>query len=561
MRKTEEKVDELIRETGMLADGDRVIAGVSGGADSVFLFYTLLRLAPKLHLRLSVLHVHHGIRGAEADRDAGFVRALCAAHGVPFRLARRDVPAEAKAQGLTLEEAGRRARYELLFGEAIRAAGAGAPDCPDREKPDAGTAPACPEPGAASSGSSPAGSVPEDRCVCGSGSAELPVPLGRVRIALAHQMNDAAENVLLQMARGCGPAGIGSLRPVRPFSGERPELLVIRPLLCLTREEIVSALQAEGRRWCEDSTNGEKEAVRNRIRLDILPLLSSEVNAQAVRHLAGAAEAAAEAADFVRASAAARADRYLEEKPEGLLVREAFTCEMPAVRTELLRTALARVTPGGEAKDIGRAHLEGMAALMRKQNGARMDLPRTVRAVRVQEGLLLTAGTTDGGRHGAASYLSRPLSDAVCEGAGITLPLPAEHGAVTCLHAGGLVLTAALTEAPPAPVPEMQYTKWIDYDKINGHLTVRTRRPGDFLTVGDGMRKSLSDYFTNEKVPRAVRDRILLIADGSEIVWVIGWRIGYRYRIGPSAGRALKVEAAEERNERGDLSYRTDDIQ
>ena len=108
---------QWILRTGMLADGDRVICGVSGGADSVFLFYLLKELRELLHLELQVVHVHHGIRGQEADRDAEYVRKMCEQADVPFRLFYRRIPEEAAAGGLTLEEAGRNARREV-FREA-----------------------------------------------------------------------------------------------------------------------------------------------------------------------------------------------------------------------------------------------------------------------------------------------------------------------------------------------------------------------------------------------------------------------------------------------------------
>ena len=103
---------QWILRTGMLADGDRVICGVSGGADSVFLFYLLKGLREILHLELHVVHVHHGIRGQEADRDAEYVRKMCEQADVPFSLFYRRIPEEAAAGGLTLEEAGRNARRD-----------------------------------------------------------------------------------------------------------------------------------------------------------------------------------------------------------------------------------------------------------------------------------------------------------------------------------------------------------------------------------------------------------------------------------------------------------------
>jgi tRNA(Ile)-lysidine synthase len=96
----------------------------------------------------------------------------------------------------------------------------------------------------------------------------------------------------------------------------------------------------------------------------------------------------------------------------------------------------------------------------------------------------------------------------------------------------------------PDSFPEKRYTKTIDYGKIKGTLVVRNRKKGDFLTIrSDGARKSLSDYFTDQKVPQSERDSIAVVADGSEIVWVLGMRIGYRYRVTDKTERAVTLKA------------------
>ena len=104
-------------------------------------------------------------------------------------------------------------------------------------------------------------------------------------------------------------------------------------------------------------------------------------------------------------------------------------------------------------------------------------------------------------------------------------------------------MTADFAPAVPQVIEEKRYTKYIDYGKIKGTLLIRNRRPGDYLvTRSDGARKRLSDYFTDEKVPKEKRDSIPLVADGSEIVWVIGMRLGYSYRITEATSQALVLK-------------------
>lgn len=465
--KTEEKIRNFIGKTGMLRSGDRVTAGVSGGADSVFLFYMLLAYAEDCSLDLRVVHVHHGIRGSEADRDAAFVEKLCSEHGIPCSVYRRDVPSEAAARGMSLEEAGRAVRYEI-FREAASADG---------------------------------------------GS----------KIALAHHRDDLAETVLFRIARGTGISGLSAMRPV---NGQ-----FIRPLLAVTREEITDWLTANGCTWVEDSTNRIPDASRNRLRLQILPLLRSRVNDGAAEHLAALSELAAEASDFIEAEAEKRAGLYLGGT-DGVrvMISGNLLSEAPVMQKEILRRAF-RMT--GPLKDIGRRQTEDLLQLFDRQTGAELCLPHGRRAYRVPEGIEMTAEEADG------KSAVRPDPE------GIVLPIGEPgSGPEAGTEFGGLVFRGEILPGPPDPVPVKEYTKWVDYAKIKGTVVIRNRRKGDFITIdGEGHKKSLSDYFTDRKVPVRERDRIPLAADGSEIIWVVGMRLGAGYRITRDTGAVLKIEA------------------
>ncbi|HIR44157.1 MAG TPA: tRNA lysidine(34) synthetase TilS, partial [Candidatus Ventrisoma faecale] len=179
-----------IRENDMLDPGGRVIVALSGGGDSVCLLHLLASCREELETQLLAVHVHHGIRGDEAGRDASFARALCERLGVPFILRREDVPELAARRGLSLEEAGRETRYRIFEEERLR---------------------------------------------CGASC-----------VAVAHHMDDSAETILNNLFRGTGLAGLSGIAPVRGT--------VIRPLLCFRRQEIEHYLEAEGIEYCSDST-------------------------------------------------------------------------------------------------------------------------------------------------------------------------------------------------------------------------------------------------------------------------------------------------------------------
>ena len=501
-----ERAERYIREKDMLTHGDIVIAGVSGGADSMCLLDVLITLGKKHGWSVRTVHVHHGIRGSSADEDASYVSAYCEKEGIPCTVARFDVPAYAKRQGVSLEEGGRMVRREVFAAEMRKAA-------EDRSAAEEG-------------GISPAGS--------GTGK-----PGGRVYIALAHQMDDQAETVLYQLSRGGGLAAFGGMHPV---SGN-----VIRPLLFARRGEIEAYLRARGIAWREDETNSSDEYARNRIRHTVLPYLAENVNAEAVSHIAKAAALSQEAVSFIRERAAESYRRMTgtaagERAEECFLTAGELAAEDRRLLPYIFLCALESVS--GKRKDITAAHLSALCDLCGMEEGKQTDLPYGMRAVRRAGGILIEkrdASTRRDGQNGnGQSGMAHPAGSVVPEGR----------------------LTLALTEKFPYPVPDLYYTKWFDYDTIcdslhlkNGEippLEVRTRRPGDFLIIrADGARKSLSDLFTDRKIPKEERDRIPLAAAGSEILWVIGYRPCAGYTISGTTKTALRLTWEGEKCEDG----------
>ncbi len=205
------KAFTAIRQADMLAPGGRVVAAVSGGADSVVLLHVLLSLRDKLGLReVMAVHVHHGIRAEEAERDEAFVRLLCRDWAVPLRVVQKDVPALSREWKKGLEEAGREVRYAVF--EELSAAHGGCP------------------------------------------------------VATAHTLSDQAETLLLHLSRGCGPHGLTGIPETRGH--------IIRPLLTCSRQEIEAYCRENQLTYVSDSTNADVRYARNRIRGRVVPELA-----------------------------------------------------------------------------------------------------------------------------------------------------------------------------------------------------------------------------------------------------------------------------------------------
>ena len=446
----------------MTAPGDAVIVALSGGADSVCLLTVLKQLAtPEFLLR--AVHVHHGIRGAEADRDEAFAQKLCESLSVPLCVAYCHVPAYAAEHGLSEEEAGRILRYQVLEKEA--------------------------------------------------GKWEQELPAGsRVKIALAHHRDDNAETILHHLLRGSGLTGLAGIRPVQ---GRR-----IRPLLCVGREEIRAYLEAGHISWCEDSTNQSPDYTRNRIRSQVLPLLKTAVNEQAEEHILQAGQIIGQADAYLRQQAEEIWQEAVCGREEDLaaIPLTAFARQPEILKTYLIRHMLDQLHPGW--KDIGSRHFTAIAELAGKPVGSRLDLPGGLMARTGYETLEIVRKT------------KREVS------------VKTESGADGEIHGRQTVPELHMTvfsRQKDQEIPKNQYTKWFDYDKIKGTLSVRTRRTGDYLILPSGGSKTIARYMIDEKIPKEKREQILLLAEGSHVLWVVGFRISEYYKIEEHTENILQV--------------------
>jgi tRNA(Ile)-lysidine synthase len=214
------KETRLAIDRSLMCAGERVCVAVSGGADSVALLLALAeanREKEALGVVLSAVHVHHGLRGAEADADEGFVLNLCEQLGVPLVMERVDVAARQESEREGMEEAARELRYQV-FWELMKS--------------------------------------------------------GRVdAVATAHTLDDQAETVMMKLLRGAWTEGIGGVAPVVENQGQEGRGRIVRPMLGVRREDVEAYLRNRWQAWREDTTNRDVSLTRNRLRLELVPLL------------------------------------------------------------------------------------------------------------------------------------------------------------------------------------------------------------------------------------------------------------------------------------------------
>ncbi len=436
----------------MLAGGETVSVGVSGGADSVALLHCLLTLAPALRLTVNVVHINHGLR-PDAEADQAFVAELARRWGVPVSVERVTVPV---ASGQSPEAAARAARYAALRRAAEK--------------------------------------------------------VGASRVALGHTANDQAETVLMRLLQGAGPRGLAGIPPVRgPY---------IRPLLEARRHQIEAELQCLGVTWREDSTNRDPKFLRNRIRHDLLPFLTSSFQPGIVEALCRAGALTRTLVTELEALAARELDRVAVSRGhEILLSLGELRKSRPELGEEILRQALSRLGERGPlrawAQQTLRRFLEGEGPAGPHRVG-RILLERSMARLRLS-------------RESPAPIPQRQLQ------------VPGS----TAVPETGLVIEGQPFDRPPGYRPPTGLWRVaFDRDRISAPLSVRSRRPGDsFHPFGASGSKPLKRFLIDAKLPRWDRARLPLVMAGENIIWVVGLRRGAAAPVIPATRHLLELSA------------------
>lgn len=473
------KVKGYIEKYQMLVPGDTVVVGVSGGADSVCLLLMLYELANEIPLKLLVVHINHGIR-EEAKKDAAYVEKLCKERNLPFYLIEENVKEYAKREKLSEEEAGRKVRYQA-FARVL-------------EKQ--------------------------------SGNKTADSKIADSKIAIAHNASDRVETMLFHLFRGTGLSGVSGIKPVRDN--------IIRPLLCLKREEIEEYLSDKQVSFCIDHTNLEDTYTRNRIRNHILPFAEREICCGAVSHMWEAADMLLDTEEYISKQARRiyeecrlqEEETYKRYSLRIVLRTDELLAQEPFMQKQVLLKCLEEITEG--RKDITSVHIEEIRKLLDRQGSKQVSLPYGLTAVKEYDRLILYDANS--GKNGSqAEKKAEPIL--------ISIP-----GTVNVPGLGELEFSVFSYEKTQI-IPEKSYTKWFDYDRITKSLLFRTRETGDYLTINkDLSKKTLKNYMIEEKIPKSKRGELYVLADGSHILWVPGYRISQYYKVTEYTKSILQVQ-------------------
>ncbi len=325
-------IKEYSEQNKLLAKGDRIVVGVSGGADSICLLHVLKQLSVDYELTLIVVHINHGIRGEEADRDELFVQNHCLTEGLEYKSITAKVGEIAKREGLSEEEAGRKVRYEAFF--------------------------------------------------------EVCEKLRCNKVAIAHNRNDNAETVLFNLFRGSGIRGLSGIEPYRVIRQSFGEVALIRPLLGLERAEIEAYLHREGISYIIDSTNLSDHYSRNKIRNRILAYATQEINKQSIGNIAEAAGTLREIEDYLNSKIIHCYEELVKVEDQVYRIPiMSLLGEHIVIRKGVLRLVMEAIA--GVKKDLEAKHVEAVLSLLIKQVGKRVHLPYDITAERGYDDIMV----------------------------------------------------------------------------------------------------------------------------------------------------------------------------
>ena len=508
-----QRVLETIKTHELLEDGTHIVLGLSGGPDSVCLFDVLLELSAVKNFRIHPVHVNHKFRPGDAERDQEYVEELCRQRGLTCRTFTVDCNALAREKGLTSEEAGRKARYDAFFETAQGIA----------QELTKGFAQ-----GFAQGLVQELAGELEQHC-----TQEPSMPgTDKIAIAVAQNANDQAETILFRMLRGTGTDGLAGIAYKRYERG----FAIVRPLLDVPRDEIEKYCEERNLSPRIDNTNNEAIYARNKIRLELLPMLREKFNPNIIETINRLGKNAAADKDYLAQQARDAYEEALEDADGRSCTVEVTTAKLDrmhkAVRMRVYNYLLADV---GMEENLTEGQLGAIEKVRISQSPSAMcDLADGFRVYKIYDRIrFCREAETEEGRQLRMRFISAEEYAKEKK----TAHAPDADGGETAARVVGIFAL------PPGAEDSVCIRKRRDGDVIaiasksrtQGATQGATQTPaqGATQTPAQGAsqtpdtappqvrHKKLQDFLVDAKVPKSVRDDIDLLAYGNRILWVL----------------------------------------
>ena len=458
------KAADCLKKHCKAGNGNKLIVGVSGGADSMCLLHVLNSLEKPLGIKLEAVHVNHMLRGKESDRDQKLIEKACSELKIPVHVFKQDVGVYSKTKRISLEEAGREVRYYYLEKALENSRGH--------------------------------------------------------YIAVAHNMNDQAETILMNIFRGTGPEG---LRGMESGRGN-----IIRPLLEINRNEIEQYCIDNSVEYVIDSSNLKLDFTRNRIRLALMPQITEITGIDPVRNISRMAKLVKEDSAFMHKAVLDAYEKVLIKESNGVIDIDImkFKDLHPAIKKRIVRLAYSKIR--GNLKNFENRHTENVLDLAKAlKTGKRINLPCNVSALISYNVLRFTDGDEK-----RKTHICRKLS------------IPG----TTFIEELNVKISASVIKYEDAKreclkTSQQSSTQLFDYEKLEGGINIRNRNNGDvFKPYGSNGTKKLKKMLIDDKIPREERDKLVLAAAGNEIIWIMGFKTSDKFKVTENTKHILKME-------------------
>lgn len=442
-----DKVVNTIRQFNMLKVGDTIVVGVSGGADSVCLLDVLNSFKDEFKLNIIIVHINHNIRGEEADYDEEYVMSLAQKYNLQIKVFSYQCEELAKQNGLGTEEMGRILRYKA-FNEVAGENG---------------------------------------------------------KIAVAHNINDNCETMLMNFLRGTGLKGLGGIPPVRDN--------IIRPLIAVTKAEIKAYCDENNLKYCTDSTNGDDSYTRNKMRLNIIPMLEQSVNKDISATMFRTANILRAEEEYIEKQAILAYNDCLVEKNRVNIPK--LLSYDKVIQRRIIRIGFRDFL--NDLHDISFNHVEAVLMLCYGDSGKSAELPQGLRAMREHDNLYF--------------YKDENNVNGFC------YEIPVDKK----VRIEGQDISVLLTKCKKNEINEkLLFNIAFDCDKIDRKLCIRSRNTGDKIYLnGINGNKSIKKLFIELKIPRSQRDNIVMLAMDNEILWIKDYKTSDYYKASDTTANKL----------------------
>jgi tRNA(Ile)-lysidine synthase len=473
-------VAEHVREFVEAHDGfpgtGPLVLAVSGGADSTALLHVMadLKSTGLLQADLLCVHVNHQLRGSQSDLDQEFVVAQSKKLGLEIVVKKADVRKVSENEKISIETAARQLRIELLL--------------------------------------------------------DIAKEVGAAWIATGHHMDDNAETVLHRLLRGTGIRGLCGVWPERVFA---EGISFARPLLKVTRKQILAYLNSKHLSWREDATNADCIYKRNFIRHRLQPALQAECTAP----LAESLNQLSEKARLFYLKVNQHADEIWpevahEKKGRVILDIQKLLSSTKWVQVELIRRAIVKA--GSGERDLRQEHFEAVLKLAKNAHGGKyIELPDGFEAANEYGKLIFTKALKEDGLTSQSKQINIPGETKFAD----------------------QLIEAKILDRADCCLEEFKrkknrFIEWFDLDKINGSLQIRRRREGDrFVPLGQTCEKKIGKFLTDEKVPKSKRKKILVISDENKIIWLCPIRASEETKVKEATENILELTFRGDRDD------------